>query len=73
MQFVIDKMRDGYEYAHSSGSNWIQKGKIGYGGESFNINGHTAFALYKRGAFKKVRKLNYGGSVYHLSKKFSNG
>lgn len=67
-QFVIDKMKEGFEIAHSSGHDWMQK-KIGHGGESFNVNSHTMFALYKRGAFKKVRGLYYGGSVYHLSVK----
>lgn len=70
MQAVVDKMRNGWEAAHSSGSDWIQKGKIGYGGEAIKVNSHTFFGLYKRGAFREVRKLSYGGSVFHLSKKF---
>lgn len=67
-RFVIDKMKEGFEYAHSSGSDWMQK-KIGHGGEYFRINGNTAFALYKMGVFKKVRELSYGGEVFHLSVK----
>jgi hypothetical protein len=71
MQAVVEKMRDGWEYAHTSGHDWIQKGKIGHGGECIQVNGHTAFGLFQRGAFRQVRKLYYGGAVFHLSERFA--
>jgi hypothetical protein len=65
---VIDKMKQGFEIAHSDGRCWMQK-RIGCGGESINVHANTAHALYKMGAFKKDRELNYGGEVHHLSEK----
>lgn len=67
-RFVIHKMKQGFEIAHSDGRSWMQK-NIGCGGESINVHANTAHALYKMGAFKKVRKLYYGGEVHRLSEK----
>jgi hypothetical protein len=65
---VIDKMKQGFEIAHSDGSCWMQK-RIGHGGESIKVNANTAYALHRLGAFKKDRALYYGGEVHHLSEK----
>jgi len=59
-QLVIDKMNDGWElgssasYRGSSGSCWLQKGKLGHGGESINVNRATLYSLLKRKLIKHI-------------------
>ena len=49
---IVNLMRNGWELGGSmsgSGGDWIQKGGLGKGGDSKNVNANTTFALYKKG------------------------
>ena len=59
-QLVIDKMNDGWElgstvgYRSYSGSCWLQKGKLGYGGETIRTSHATLNSLLRRKLIKHI-------------------
>lgn len=72
MKTVIRTMREGWELARSGGwgaGAWMQKGKIGHGGEHRTVNQSTFFGLYDRGLLKQTRKTTSGVTVYSLSER----
>lgn len=72
MREVVELMRDGWELGRSGGwgaGAWLQKGKIGYGGEMRRVSQATFFGLYDRGLLKQVRKTTSSAIVHHLSKR----
>ncbi len=56
---IVDLMRNGWELGSSmslNGGDWIQKGGLGRGGESKNVNANTSYALYKKGVIIQVKQ-----------------
>jgi hypothetical protein len=64
-QEVIDLMRQGWELGVSTtadGRWWLQKGGLGRGGETNNVNANTAHALLRAGL---IRSAGYSFPTQH--------
>lgn len=68
-QAVLDLMNDGWELGWGldfHGRCWIQKGGVGFGGESKDISSATAYALRRDGHIVCVEN-KFPAARYHVA------